>query len=300
MNVRDDGGELKDTSRSDVSQNTNMKVFNGYGGDNVISQLNNQHVKSPSSPKNKNYKTSSKQVFSVLRSLPLNQDTGVIKNPLIDMISFGNGHIFQNNLNNQNKDFVTNTNVEEEKDKESSNSKHSKTSKTSKNSYNSRRSLSMNDPLENMNQFITTEGIVGNDDNDHDPLSKQTSSPHDNLFSKFQRTIEDQDTKTQLFDNTSLTNKNFCNIPDRIIDSFTVSAIEKGVALLVSNDDCIFTLPTFLMPKGVKVGNVYTFSIEEEETKEESENYITECQKKYIEGHSSKLFNIKGIEQSKL
>ena len=160
MNVRDDGGELKDTSRSDVSQNTNMKVFNGYGGDNVISQLNNQHVKSPSSPKNKNYKTSSKQVFSVLRSLPLNQDTGVIKNPLIDMISFGNGHIFQNNLNNQNKDFVTNTNVEEEKDKESSNSKHSKTSKTSKNSYNSRRSLSMNDPLENMNQFITTDGIL--------------------------------------------------------------------------------------------------------------------------------------------
>ena len=31
-----------------------------------------------------------------------------------------------------------------------------------------------------------------------------------------------------------------------------------------------------------------------------SENYITECQKKYIEGYSSKLFNIKGIEQSKL
>ena len=54
------------------------------------------------------------------------------------------------------------------------------------------------------------------------------------------------------------------------------------------------------MPKGVKVGNVYTFSIEKEETKEESENYITECQKKYIEGHSSKLFNIKRIEQSKL
>ena len=58
MNVRDDGGELKDTSRSDVSQNTNMKVFNGYGGDNVISQLNNQHVKSHSYPKNKNYKKS--------------------------------------------------------------------------------------------------------------------------------------------------------------------------------------------------------------------------------------------------
>ena len=53
MNVRDYGDELKDTSRSDVSQNTNMKVFNGYGGDNVISQLNNQYFKSPSSPKNK-------------------------------------------------------------------------------------------------------------------------------------------------------------------------------------------------------------------------------------------------------
>lgn len=300
MNVRDEGLEIKDTSRSDISQNTNMKVFNGYGGDNVLSQLNNNpHIK-PSSPKNKKNKSSSKQVFSVLRSLPLTQDQGMIKNPLIDVISFGNGNLFQNNLNNQNKDFATNTNVEE--DKESNNSKHSRTSKTSKNSFNSRRSLSMNDPLENMNHFITTEGIVGNDDNinDHDPLSKTPSSIHENLFSKLQKTMEDQDTKTTLFNDNSLTHKPFCKIPDKIIDSFTVSTIEKGVALLVSNDDCIFTLPTFLLPKGVKAGNVYTFSIEKEETKEESEEYIQQFQKKFIEGSNSKMVNIKGLAQSQL
>lgn len=291
MNVRDEGFEMKDTSRSDISQNTNIKVFNGFWGENVLSQLNSQHIKAPSSPKNKKSKSSSKQVFSVLRSMPLNSDTGTIKNPLIDVISFGNGNLFQNNLNNQNKEFVTNTNIEE--DKESNNSRHSRTSKTSKNSYNSynsKRSLSVNDPLENMNQFITTEGIVGNDDysNEHDPLSKSPSSPHENLFSKLQRTMEEQDTKTQLFNDHSLTHKPFCKIPDKIIDSFTVSTIEKGVALLVSNDDCIFTLPTLLLPKGIKPGNVYTFSIEKEETKEEGEEYIKEVQKKYIGGNNSK------------
>ena len=281
MNVRDEGFENKDTSRSDISQNTNIKVFNGYGGDNVLAQLNSQHIKQPSSPKNKKSKSSSKQVFSVLRSMPLNSDTGTIKNPLIDVISFGNGNLFQNNLN---KEFPTNTNIEE--DKESNNSRHSRTSKTSKNSYNSRRSLSVNDPLENMNnQFITTEGIRGNDDyaNDHDPLSKSPSSPHENLFSKLQKTMEDQETKMHLFNDHSLTHKPFCKIPDKIIDSFTVSTIEKGVALLVSNDDCIFTLPTLLLPKGIKPGNVYTFSIEKEETKEEAEEYIKEIQSKYIE-----------------
>ena len=281
MNVRDEGFENKDTSRSDISQNTNIKVFNGYGGDNVLAQLNSQHIKQPSSPKNKKSKSSSKQVFSVLRSMPLNSDTGTIKNPLIDVISFGNGNLFQKNLN---KEFATNTNIEE--DKESNNSRHSRTSKTSKNSYNSRRSLSVNDPLENMNnQFITTEGIIGNDDyaNDHDPLSKSPSSPHENLFSKLQKTMEDQETKMHLFNDHSLTHKPFCKIPDKIIDSFTVSTIEKGVALLVSNDDCIFTLPTLLLPKGIKPGNVYTFSIEKEETKEEAEEYIKEIQSKYIE-----------------
>ena len=281
MNVRDEGFENKDTSRSDISQNTNIKVFNGYGGDNVLAQLNSQHIKQPSSPKNKKSKSSSKQVFSVLRSMPLNSDTGTIKNPLIDVISFGHGHLFQNNLN---KEFATNTNIEE--DKESNNSRRSRTSKTSKNSYNSRRSLSVNDPLENMNnQFITTEGIIGNDDyaNDHDPLSKSPSSPHENLFSKLQKTMEDQETKMHLFNDHSLTHKPFCKIPDKIIDSFTVSTIEKGVALLVSNDDCIFTLPTLLLPKGIKPGNVYTFSIEKEETKEEAEEYIKEIQSKYIE-----------------
>ena len=213
--------------------------------------------------------------------MPLNSDTGTIKNPLIDVISFGNGNLFQNNLN---KEFATNTNIEE--DKESNNSRRSRTSKTSKNSYNSKRSLSVNDPLENMNnQFITTEGIIGNDDyaNDHDPLSKSPSSPHENLFSKLQKTMEDQETKMHLFNDHSLTHKPFCKIPDKIIDSFTVSTIEKGVALLVSNDDCIFTLPTLLLPKGIKPGNVYTFSIEKEETKEEAEEYIKEIQSKYIE-----------------
>ena len=63
---------------------------------------------------------------------------------------------------------------------------------------------------------------------------------------------------------------------------FKVAMIEKGVALLVSNEDCIFTLPTFLLPKEIKVGNTYSFNIEETNNNTMIKNKIILMQKKYI------------------
>ena len=45
--------------------------------------------------------------------------------------------------------------------------------------------------------------------------------------------------------------------------SCIVSSIEKGIAVLVTNDDTIFKLPAFFLPKNIVPGNSYNIIIEE-------------------------------------
>lgn len=296
MNVKDETNDIKDTSRSDISQNTNIKVFNGFTNDengNIdrIAQLNKS--KKRNSPTNKKSNSSNKQIFSVLRSLPLNQETSIYKNPIIDIISFGNGNLFQNNLNNNNpnKDCSSNSPSYKQNKEEDNESNASKHSKNSKNSYNSIRSMSVNDPNENINAFLTTEGI-SDPCNNLDPLARSNASDQkDNLFSKIQHNLEEKEAIQKpgnSIDNNEKASKIIhCKLGNKVVDSFTVSTIEKGVALLVSNEDCIFTLPIFLLPKGVKAGNIYTFSIEVEDTKEECEEYMKEIQKNFLKNKKS-------------
>ena len=291
MNVKDEMNDIKDTSRSDISQNTNIKVFNGFSNDengNIdrIAQLNKP--KKRNSPTNKKSNNSNKQIFSVLRSLPVTQETTTYKNPIIDIISFGNGNLFQNNLNNnnnQNKENISNSPSHKQNKEEDNESNASKHSKNSKNSYNSIRSMSVNDPNENINTFLTTEGI-SDPCNNLDPLARTNiSDPKDNLFSKIRHNLEEKETiqpSNSIDNNEKVSKVIHCKLGNKVVDSFTVSTIEKGVALLVSNEDCIFTLPIFLLPKGVKAGNIYTFSIEVEDTKEECEDYIKEIQKNFL------------------
>ena len=63
---------------------------------------------------------------------------------------------------------------------------------------------------------------------------------------------------------------------------FKVAMIEKGIALLVSNDDCIFTLPTFLLPKQLKIGATYSFNIEESNNNTMIKNKIILMQKNFL------------------
>ena len=43
----------------------------------------------------------------------------------------------------------------------------------------------------------------------------------------------------------------------------TISSIEKGIAILVTQDDTIFTLPAFFLPKNAIPGNSYQICIDE-------------------------------------
>jgi hypothetical protein len=61
-----------------------------------------------------------------------------------------------------------------------------------------------------------------------------------------------------------------------------VASIKKGVALLVSEDDTIFILPTFLLPKTTKIGNTYMLKIEETNLNFVFKNQISAIQKTYM------------------
>jgi len=55
-------------------------------------------------------------------------------------------------------------------------------------------------------------------------------------------------------------NKNVQSVSDV---QCTLSKIEKGVAIFVSRDHCIFTLPANFLPSDVKCGNIYELSMKE-------------------------------------
>lgn len=71
---------------------------------------------------------------------------------------------------------------------------------------------------------------------------------------------------------------------------FRISSIEQGNALLVTGDDTIFTFPAYLLPKGAKLGETFTFEIKAINSSKKSNNIdsskecveIDNIQKKYI------------------
>ncbi len=305
------------SNRSDISINTNLKVFNGFiGNDEFVTKLNqkNNNIKKENEEnkdkineeenktENKEKETSKienpkNQFF--LSSLPKKDINNINrnKNIMIDILSFGNGNLLNNKSNDNSSQNSQNgaeiPQTEKNQLNNSNNSSHS--SSIDKKSNNN--SFENNDNNNNINSiippgaFMTTEGILNmnNDASSSNSNNSQNNSPHENVFSKMRHDEENIKEKNENINkNINLDNsKNifgdvFYRSFNNVVDCFTVATIEKGVALLVSNDDCIFTLPTFLLPKGVKVGNVYKFAIDENEKKEDIDNEIQQMQQKFI------------------
>ena len=312
--------EQRESNRSDISINTNLKVFNGFiGNDEFVTKLNqknnnikkeNEENKDKINKEEKNIenkkekeketsKTENTKTQFFLSSLPKKDINNINrnKNIMIDILSFGNGNLLNNKSNDNSSQNSQNgaeiPQTEKNQLNNSNNSSHS--SSIDKKSNNN--SFENNDNNNNINSiippgaFMTTEGILNmnNDASSSNSNNSQNNSPHENVFSKMRHDEENIKEKNESFNkNSNLDNsKNtsgdvFYRSFNNVVDCFTVATIEKGVALLVSNDDCIFTLPTFLLPKGVKVGNVYKFAIDENEKKEDIDNEIQQMQQKFI------------------
>ena len=57
--------------------------------------------------------------------------------------------------------------------------------------------------------------------------------------------------------------------------------LEKGKAIFVSQDDMIFVLHSFFVPKNLKIGNTYKFKVKEYLQYSKKNDEIQEIQKKY-------------------
>jgi hypothetical protein len=113
--------------------------------------------------------------------------------------------------------------------------------------------------------FMTTEGFLAEEMNKNNDEEKNENNNNISINNNNKNLIGD------------VFYKGFNNI----VDCFTVATIEKGVALLVSKEDCIFTLPTSLVTKGIKEGKMYKFAIDQNENNDEIEKEIIKIQKKY-------------------
>ena len=56
---------------------------------------------------------------------------------------------------------------------------------------------------------------------------------------------------------------------------------DKGKAIFVSQDDMIFVLPSFFVPKNLKIGNTYKFKVKEYFQYSKKTDEIQEIQQKY-------------------
>jgi hypothetical protein len=80
----------------------------------------------------------------------------------------------------------------------------------------------------------------------------------ENIFTNLKDKLTDNDKVFVTYnDNTKIK-----SINSNIINC-TISSIEKGIAILVTQDDTIFTLPAFFLPKNSVPGNSYQITIDE-------------------------------------
>ena len=264
-------------SKSEDEEEIDTKIFNG---------LLIEDKKSPNNTNNNNEKLATNEKKNS-RNLDayINENSNLFD---LNFISFGdvnslynfqNGKIDINkqtelkniNLNNKfspykNKlNFIINSpkkvkNGSEEKYESPSSSPPKTPSKSKRKNSNGSLLNQNNDNKENNNSFF---------------LNKQIFKLNNLLGNNNIRNENDNEIKKEIVSNY-WESKNF----------FRISEINKGNAILVSEDDNIINFPAFLLPKGVKIGETYTFEIKSMDKgfiyKNQKANEIDDIQKKFL------------------
>jgi hypothetical protein len=109
----------------------------------------------------------------------------------------------------------------------------------------------------------------------------------ENVFTNLKEKIIDSD-------NVNVTCRNegsrFKSINSNIINC-TISSIEKGIVILVTQNDTIFTLPAFFLPKNSIPGNSYQITIDETVKLQFKVGSIQSIQNKFKHKENNKLYN---------
>jgi hypothetical protein len=156
------------------------------------------------------------------------------------------------------------------------------------------------------NQLIesTKENEVEIDEKDLKVIhtnSSNSNSIDDNNIEINEKNSEEEENEKNVFWNLNsnkdknINENNFDNLKENKDNNFkeknkekylntiicTLSILEKGKAIFVSQDDMIFILPSFFVPKNLKIGNTYKFRVKEYFQYSKKSDEIQEIQQKY-------------------
>jgi hypothetical protein len=271
----------KESVNSDISNNTDMKVF--HGAINAKNFLVN--------PKGGNVnKNDYKNIFNLDKEdnfvSTKKIQTGIKNNNnsiSIFKINQINNNLLNSNINNNNNN-INNKEIIPPQIKPKLNKKINDNNKNNKNNNdNENEILSFRNELSSQFLFSNQNNypIENNNDNNTNNNNKEQ------LLLKFKNiTKEDEEIINNGFiPDIKENKKNFRNLRNSQT-SFKIANIEKGIALLVSSEDCIFTIPTFLLPKNCKVGTTYTFLVEEMNKPIQIKHKINVLQKNYLKDYN--------------
>ena len=302
-NKKDISKEIKKELNLDQNLNENSededdidnKIFNGLLAEDKKSSTNNSFKNITNTIKeNKNTR---------------NLDTYLNKNNnLIDLnfISFGDVNSlynFQNGKleNNKRIDSKNKNNTMNSNNNKSPRFKNKLNTENNNNSPNSPRSIEngsedSKSPSGKKIRRKNSNGSLLNSNNNNDPKDTKDSNTLflnkqifkiNNLFGDKNKKIENNEAKKEIVRNY-WESKNY----------FKISSINKGNAILITEDDNIINFPAFLLPKGAKLGETYTFQIKSMDKgfiyKNQKANEIDNIQKKFlnpIEGNDSSTTN---------
>ena len=237
--------EIIEEKEQNVSKLTNIKVFNGLvnGEKDVFSKLNKKNT-------NKNTKNN-KDLDSYLNE----------KNIDLNYISFGDcDNLFINNLPKESKKIEKQEN-NNKSDKEKEN--YSSYKRDIFNNNNKDNILNYDNQKKQKN--IVEERLLNKG------FQSKNNNKSKNLFNEF---IPKQNMfKKPLVERNERESKNI----------FKISDIKKGEALIITNNDIIFSFPACLLPKGAKLGDTFSLEIKSFENNYKNKEFeeIEQIQKKY-------------------
>ena len=284
-NKKDISKEIKkelnlDQNLNEISEDEDdidNKIFNGLLAEDKKTNTNNSIKNNTNSAKEKK-NTRNLDTY-------LNENNNLID---LNFISFGDVNSLYNFQNgkldtNTNKRIDTknknNTNNKSPRFKNKSNTENNNSPKSPKTIENG--SEDSKSPSGHKIKRKSSNGSLLNSNNNNQDnkdntlfLSKQIFKIN-NLFGDKNKKVENNEKKKEIVRNY-WESKNY----------FKISSINKGNAILITEDDNIINFPAFLLPKGAKLGETYSFQIKSMDKgfiyKNQKANEIDNIQKKFL------------------
>ena len=267
----------KESVNSDISNNTDIKVFHGaINAKNFLVKPLGRNV--TKNEYNNIFNLDKEDNFSSTKKIQ-NRIKNNNNSISIFKINQINNNILNSNNNNINKEIIP-PQIKPKLNKKINDNNSNKNNNDNENEILSfRNELSSQFLFSNQNNYP----IENNNDNNNNNKNKEQ------LLLKFKDiTKEDEEIINNGFipDIKENKKKTFRNLRNSQT-CFKIANIEKGIALLVSSEDCIFTIPTFLLPKNCKIGTTYTFLVEEMNKPIQIKHKINILQKNYLKDYNA-------------